>query len=176
VPHILEAARLPALYRLVCQYAGIPLSSAPPAADCFVLRSGAEPADLFAKLLEEASVEDEAEVALYGPEDTPPRGASEPGQVVVQAGFDPPCPDAESLGRAVQPSGGPVQLFAVERRDAGGRLLGVTWAAVPEEEPPPQAPFRAAVPLRDCRSSTQARPSRREKAQCCRETSGLSMR
>ena len=36
-------------------------------------------------------------------------------------------------------------LFAVERRDRAGRLLGVTWAALPEEEPPPWAPFRAAA-------------------------------
>ena len=106
-----------------------------------MLRSGAQPADLFAKLLEEAFVEDEAEVPLYGPEGTP----SEPGRVVVQAGFDTPCPEPESLRRAVRAGGGPVQLFAVERRDAGGRLLGVTWAAVPEEEPPPQKPYRAAV-------------------------------
>ena len=33
----------------------------------------------------------------------------------------------------------------VERRDADGELLGVTWAAVPEEEPPAKDGFRAAV-------------------------------
>jgi hypothetical protein len=104
-----------------------------------VLRSGSEPPNLFAKLLEEAFVEDEAEVPLYGPEGRP----SEPGRVVVQAGFNSPYPDVESLRQAVRPGGGPVQLFAVERRDAGGRLLGVTWAAVPEEEPPPQKPYSA---------------------------------
>src|SRR5262245_58300127 len=114
MPHVLEAARLPALYRLVCRYAGIPVSLPPASTDCFVLRSGAERADLFAKLLEEAFLEDEAEVTLYGPEGTP----SEPGRVVVQAGFDTPCPDPESLRRAVQSSGGPMQLFAIERRDA----------------------------------------------------------
>jgi hypothetical protein len=38
-----------------------------------------------------------------------------------------------------------VLAFAVERRDARGRLLGVTWVAVPEEEPPPTGEFRAEV-------------------------------
>jgi hypothetical protein len=42
-------------------------------------------------------------------------------------------------------SAGPSLLFSVERRDETGRLLGVTWAAVPEEEPPPQGRYRAAV-------------------------------
>ena len=67
------------------------------------------------------------------------------GQVIVRPGFDAPCPVAGELTRAACPGGGPVLLFAVERRDAGGRLLEVTWAAVPEEEPGPQAPFKAAV-------------------------------
>ena len=34
---------------------------------------------------------------------------------------------------------------SIDTSDATGRLLGVTWAALPEEEPPPQGPFRAAV-------------------------------
>ena len=34
-------------------------------------------------------------------------------------------------------------VFAMGQRCAGGRLLGLNWAALPEEEPPPEANFRA---------------------------------
>ena len=40
-------------------------------------------------------------------------------------------------------------LIAFERRDAAGRLLGVTWAAMPEGEPAPEGMLRAAVLRRD---------------------------
>jgi len=147
-PDVLEALRLPELYRKICLYAGIPLSPAPTAAERYVFRSGAELPDFFAKLLEEAFVEDEAEVVVCratGPPDFHQFGT---GHIIVLPGFDSPCPVAEELRRAVWPGGGPVLLFAIERRDGDGRLLGVTWAAVPEEEPAPETPFRAAV-LRD---------------------------
>ena len=138
----LEAPRLPELYRLICRYAGLPL---PPAVteDRFVVRSGDTPSELLAMVLEEAFVEDGAEVLIW------PAGAAvdvahlPPGQLVVRPGFESPCPDVDALRGVV--GGGPVMLFAVERRDAEGRLRGVTWAAVPEEEPPATVPFRAAV-------------------------------
>jgi hypothetical protein len=141
----MEALRLPRLCRQVCARAGLPLPPAPAAGERFVLRCGAEPPGLFAELLEEAFVEDEAEVVLWPEHGAPDYRSLPPGHVAVRAGFDSPCPAAGELRRAASPGGGRVLLFAVERRDAAGRLLGVTWAGVPEEEPPPQAPFRAAV-------------------------------
>src|SRR4051794_40207251 len=144
VIHVHEALRLPELCRQVCAHAGLPLSPVPGAAGRFVLRCGAEPPGLFAELLEEAFVEDEAEVQVW-PADGPADYHALPhGHVAVRPGFDSPCPAAEGLARAVSP-GGRVLLFAVERRDGDGRLLGLTWAAMPEEEPPPQAAFRVAI-------------------------------
>ncbi len=144
-PTALEALRLPELYREICRFAGVPLPSPQVPPDRFVLRTGAEPPELFAKLLEDAFAEDEAEIAVdsaEGPIDLERLG---PGAVVIRPGFDQPCPYTEALRQTVRPQGGPALLFAVERRDGQGRLLGLTWAVVPEEEPPPQAPFRAAV-------------------------------
>jgi hypothetical protein len=139
MPDILSAARLPALCRGVCLYAGLPL---PPAtsAERFVVRSGTEPPELLVRLLEEGFVEDEVEVRTSIP------GTDIVGEarVTVEPGYTSPCPDVEGLRQALA-EGGPVLLFAVERRDTEGRLLGVTWAAVPEEEPPPKGCFRAAV-------------------------------
>jgi len=143
-PHILEALRLSDLYRQVCRYAGVPLPPAPAAEDRFILRTGAEPPGLFARLLEEAFAEGGTEFLVrlreVGPDGCPPVA----GQILVCSGFASACP-AEELRRAARPGGGPLLLFAMERRDAECRLLDVTWAAVPEEEPPPEAGFRAAV-------------------------------
>ena len=141
---VLEALRLPELYREICLYAGIPLPPAPASTERHVFRSGAEPPDFFAKLLEEAFVEDEAEVVVSRATD-PLDLHQGPGHIVVRAGFASPCPAPEELCQALRPGGGPVLFFAIERRSEAGQLLGVTWAAVPEEEPPPQARFRAAV-------------------------------
>jgi hypothetical protein len=142
-PEILEALRLPELYRAVCVYAGVPMPPATAAGECFILRCGAEPPELFAELLEEAFVEDEAEVAVRRPDE--PLDCDRLGvtPVAVEPGFAAPCPCADELRRAV--GGGPVLLFAIERQGAAGRLLGRTWAAVPEEEPPQDTPFRAAL-------------------------------
>ena len=139
-PDILEAVRLPALCRGVCLYAGLPL---PPAtsSERFVARSGDEPPELLVRLLKEGLVEDGVEVRTG----IPGTDIMGPSRITVESGFGAPCPNAEELHRAVEGRGGPVLVFAVERRDEGGRLLGVTWAAVPEEEPPPQERFRAAV-------------------------------
>jgi hypothetical protein len=159
-PEVLKAQRLPALVRAVCRYAGVP--QAPAASpDRFVLRCGAEPPGLFARMLEEASAEDAAEVEVQQPDeplDLRPRSL---GQVVVVPGFAFPCSADQSLRNAVRPSGG-VLLFAVERHDAEGRLRGVTWAALPEQEPPAQEPFRAAVLRCDDRASVPAATVPRE--------------
>jgi hypothetical protein len=136
-PDLLEAARLPTLYRQIFLYAGLRPPPGPPSGERFVLRCGDQPPGLFAALLEEAFVDDEAEVFCQ-PDDAP-------GQVVVRPGLPSPCPAAEGLKCAAGAGGAPLLVFAVERRDAGGRLLGVTWAAVPEGEPDPPAPLRAAV-------------------------------
>ena len=140
-PRVLEALRLPELCRRVCLSAGIPLAPGPDTQERFVLRSGSAPPGLLAGLLEEAFVEDEAEVLVWLAPDPVDFRRLAPGQLVVRPGFDGPCP-AEELARA---GGGPALLFAVERHDADGGLLGVTWAALPEEEPAPEAGYRAAV-------------------------------
>src|SRR5689334_8040307 len=100
-PQVLEALRLPELYRLVCLYAGIPLPPEPASGGRFVLRSGAESPELFTKLLEEAFVEDEAEVPVSHRGDPASALPAGPGRVAVQAGFDSACPVAEELRRAV---------------------------------------------------------------------------
>ena len=149
-PHVLEALRLPELYRKVCAHAG--LAAPPPADDTgtrFVVRCGSEPPQLFAALLEEALVEDEAEVLLWSADDAPDLATLPAGHVAVRAGFDAPCPVVGELRRALGPAGGRLLLFAVERRDGRSRLLGRTWAAVPEDEPAPRSDFRAAVLRRD---------------------------
>ena len=141
-PDVLEAPRLPALYRDIFRYAGLPLPPRSAPGEQFVLRCGDQPPGLFAALLEEAFVEDEAEVDVR--QDGDPTGP-----VAIRPGFDSPCPFAEGLKRAAAPEGAPLLVFAVERRGPGGRLLGVTWAAVPEEEPAPDAPYTAAVARHD---------------------------
>jgi len=140
-PEVLEAPRLPELCRQVCLRSGMPVSPAAGPAERFVLRSGAEPPEFFAKLLEEAALDDEAEAAVGEPDRLRPG----PGQVAVQTGFDSPCPVDEELRRAVRSGSGRVMVFAIERRDTAGRLLGLTWVGLPEDEPLPEAPFRAAV-------------------------------
>jgi hypothetical protein len=146
VPDLLRAQRLPALLRGVCLYAGLPLPPATAGRECFVVRSGTEPPDLAARLLGEGLLDDGIEVRAEPAADAAPV----PGQVVVCGGHAGICPDADELRRAVAPGGEPVLMFAIERRDRAGRVLGVTWAAVPEEEPPPQGDFRAAVRSYEC--------------------------
>jgi hypothetical protein len=150
-PDVLEAPRLPALCRGVCLYAGLPLPPAAAPGERFVVRSGPEPPDLLARLLEEAFIEDGVAVEIEGggaPRLPDPAGGAP--KVAVRPGYGAACPAAEELRRAVAAEGAPVLIFAVERHDDAGRLLGVTWAAVPEEEPPPQGRFRAAVTSYEC--------------------------
>jgi hypothetical protein len=145
LPQVLQALRLPELYRLICRQAGLPLAGdASRSSDRFILRCGQERPDLFAKLLEEAFLEDEAEVPIWPTDAAPDYRGLPPGSIAVRPGFDAPCPDTAALLQAAS-EGGPALVFAIERRDEAGRLLAVTWAAIPEEEPPPEADFRAAV-------------------------------
>jgi hypothetical protein len=148
-PDLLEAARLPALCRGVCLYAGLPLPPVTPSEERFVVRSGTEPPELLARLLEEGFVEDDIEVSPAPADNSPTATGTGPARVAVRPGFPMSCPDADELREAVAPAGESVLLFAVERLGAAGQLLGVTWAAVPEEEPPPQGRFRAAVRSRE---------------------------
>jgi hypothetical protein len=140
---VLTDPRLPGLYRKVWAFAGIPapLSHATP--ERFVVRSGAEPPALFAELLEEALVEDAAEVTVWQDGAVADYAALGDGGLAVQAGAGMACPFEPEMRAAAGP--GLALVFAVERRGADGRLLAVTWAAVPEGEPPPTAVLKAAV-------------------------------
>lgn len=144
-PDLLEAQRLPALWRGVCLYAGLPLPPATAWRERFIIRCGDESPELLAHLLAEGLVEDGVEVHTGQQTEEPATPSGCFARVVVCSGYPAPCPDADELGRAVAADGAPVLLFAVERRDTAGRLLGVTWAAVPEEEPPSRESLRAAV-------------------------------
>jgi hypothetical protein len=140
-PEVLEELRLPALLRAVCQHAGIPLPPDAVAGERYVVRCGPEPPGFFRDLLEEALVDDGAEVILW-PEGGGPGPAA--GHVAVRPGFGAACPH-EALRAALGPGTGKVLLLAVERFGGGDRPLGVTWAALPEGEPAPLSDFRAAV-------------------------------
>lgn len=155
-PDILEVSRLPALCRGVCLYAGLPLPSATSSSERFVVRSGTEPPGLLARLLREGLADDGIDV-----HDDTADGESDPevtgrARVLIRPGFAAPCPEAAILRKALAVGDGAVLLFAVERRNPAGRLLGVTWAAVPEEEPLPRERFRAAV--RSCECDPSPRP------------------
>jgi len=141
---VLEAPRLQTLCRGVCLYAGLPLPPATAPGERFIVRSGQEPPDFLVRLLTEAFIEDGVDVQAGSSGDDADLATAAPAKVIVRPGFDRPCPIDDELRRAVG-SGGPVLFFAVERVDTSGRLLGVTWAAVPEEEPSPQDRYRAAV-------------------------------
>jgi hypothetical protein len=145
IPHILEAPRLPELVRAVCRYTGVPPPLGPDSGERFILRCGAEPAGLFAELLAEAFAEDGADVPVFPAEGSPDYGSLHPSRVAVRPGYEAPCPEPDGLRRAAGAEGGTPLLFAVERRDPAGRLVGVTWVALSEQEPAPEAAFRAAV-------------------------------
>jgi hypothetical protein len=144
-PEILEELRLPTLLRAVCLRAGVPL---PPDAggERYVVRCGGEPPGFIRDLLEEALVEDGAEVSVWpdGGAPGPAAGALPAGHVAVRPGFSGRCPEA-ALRTGLGAPTGKVLLLAVERFGDGGRPLGVTWAALPEGEPAPLCGFRAAV-------------------------------
>src|SRR5262249_23807592 len=142
-PLVVQALRLPELCREVCRFAGLVPPPAQSAGDHFIVRSGNEPPALFARLIEEAFAEDSAEVAVEQADE--PAGGHPRGEVSVRPGFAFPCPAVERLRLAARPQGGAVLLFAVERRSTSGELVELTWAALPDGEPPPAAPLRAAV-------------------------------
>src|SRR5262245_28294724 len=106
-PSVLQALRLPELYRAVCRFAGLAPNLPPGSGQRFTFRCGAESPQLYCKLLEEAFVEDGAEIVIFQPTDGRDCLKLPPGQVIVQPGFDAPCPDAETLRRVVQNEGGP---------------------------------------------------------------------
>jgi hypothetical protein len=136
---VLAAARLPELCRQACAYAGLPTRGTCPPGVRFVIQSGQEPAELVAKLLEEALAEEAPEMALPG-DDLDPAPA---GQVLVREGFDRPCPIGRDLEHLLRP-GRPL-TFAVEQLDPDGRLLSRTWVVLSEELPVPEVPLTAAV-------------------------------
>lgn len=140
---VLTDLRLPGLYRQITRYAGLPVPPEPARGERFVVRSGTTPPTVLALLLEEVLVDDEAEVVVWQPADPPDYAGLGDGGVAVRPGFDAACPDPEGLRAAAGP--GPALVFAIERRAAEGWLLGVTWVALPEGEPPPEEGFRAAV-------------------------------
>jgi hypothetical protein len=117
---VLQAPRLPALYREVFVYAGLPL----PPGERFVLRSGDEPPGLFAALLEEAFLEDEAEALVWEGVDPPDCHHLGPWQVVIRPGFDTPCPVAGELARALGPALAVRRGVARRAGPAAGKHLG----------------------------------------------------
>ena len=97
LPQLLHAPTLPGLYREVFRHAGVPVSPTPTPDERFVLRSGDEPPDLLAKLLEEAVVDDEAEVTVWWDGAEPDYQGLGPGGLAVRSGFETPLPSG--LGR-----------------------------------------------------------------------------
>jgi hypothetical protein len=143
LPEVLTAARLSDLCRLVVERAGIPISAGEATADRFVVRSGPEPPELLAKLLQEGLAEDAPEIpTLLADQEVDP-GALAPGEVVVQQGYRAPGPIPLDLWQSVR--GGRVLLFAVERRGPKGELVSVLWAALSDEPPDQEAPLKAVL-------------------------------
>jgi hypothetical protein len=143
LPEALTAARLSDLCRLVVERAGIPTSVGLATGDRFVVRSGPEPPELLAKLLQEGLAEDAPEIpTLLANEEVDPKVLAS-GTVVVQQGYRAPGPIPLDLWQSVR--GGRVLLFAVERRNAKGALVSVLWAALSDEPPDQEAPLKAVV-------------------------------
>jgi hypothetical protein len=140
---ILTASRLPDLYRLVCDRAGIPATFGQKISDRFVVRCGAEPPGLIAKLLQEALPEDAPEIPVF-PLTQPfePRDLG-PGEIVVREGYALPPPIPQELWQNIRV--GRNLIFAIERHGEAGRLLSVVWAAVSEEPPRAEEPLKVAV-------------------------------
>jgi hypothetical protein len=141
-PEALTAARLSDLCRLVLVRAGIPGDGAP-TEERFIVRSGPEPPELLAKLLEEALAEEAPEIPTFLADETVDAAALAPGEVVVQQGYRVPGPIPLDLWQSVR--GGRVLLFAVERRGKSGAVRSVLWAALSDEPPDGEAPLKAVV-------------------------------
>ena len=142
-PEVLTAARLSDLCRLVLERAGILRDAGTPPADRFVVRSGPEPPELLAKLLQEALAEEAPEIPTLRADEELDCAALAAGAVVVQQGYRVPGPIPLDLWQSVR--GGRVLLFAVERRDANGAVLSALWAALSDEPPEQEAPLKAVV-------------------------------
>src|SRR5262249_1188985 len=131
--------------RLVVERAGIP-SGGETTADRFVVRTGPEPPELLAKLLQEGLDEGAPEIPTFLEERPLDPSTPDPGEAVVQPGAPVPGPsplDRVPLGQSVR--GGRVLLFAVERWDPAGKVLSVLWAALSDEPPDQEAPLKAVV-------------------------------
>jgi hypothetical protein len=142
-PEALTAARLADLCRQVVERAGIPTSAREATGDRFVVRSGPEPPELLAKLLQEGLAEDAPEIPTLLVDQDLDLQTLAPGAVVVQQGYRVPGPIPLDLWQSVR--GGRVLLFAVERRDPKGALVSVLWAALSDEPPDQEAPLKAVV-------------------------------
>ena len=141
-PEALTAARLSDLCRLVLERAGMPVITGQ-TADKFVVRSGPEPPELLAKLLQEGLAEGAPEIPTVLADEEVNLATRAPGEVVVQQGYRAPGPIPLDLWQSVR--GGRVLLFAIERRDAKGRLVSALWAALADEPPDQEAPLKAVV-------------------------------
>jgi hypothetical protein len=138
---VLMAPRIPDLCRQVWAYAGLPVGGASPTGDRFVIRSGPEPEEWLAKVLQEAFAEDVPDIVPF--EEGLDPEALPPDRVVVREGFDAPCPIGQELEEVASP-GRPL-TFAVERRDRLGRMRSVTWVVLSEELLLQEVPLTAAV-------------------------------
>ncbi len=141
-PEVVTAARLSDLCRLVMQRAGV-AAGADAAGDRFIVRSGPEPPELLAKLLEEGLAEDAPEIPTFHEDEEVSVADLAPGEVAVQQGYRVPGPIPLDLWQSVR--GGRVLLFAVERRTARGDVRSVLWAALSDEPPDQEAPLKAVV-------------------------------
>ncbi|MCC6417458.1 MAG: hypothetical protein IT429_04345 [Gemmataceae bacterium] len=143
LPQVLTAPRLSDLCRLVLHQAGLLAATGQTTADRFVVRSGPEPAELLAKLLQEGLPEDAEEFPTYRADEVVKAAGLAPGETVVQEGYRVPGPIPQDLWQSVR--GGRVLLFAVERYTAAGEVRSVLWAALSDEPPTQEAPLKAVV-------------------------------
>ncbi len=141
-PEALTALRLADLCRLVLERAGI-TADAGQTGDRFIVRSGPEPPELLAKLLQEGFAEGAPEIPTLLPDEEIDAAALAPGEVVVQQGYRVPGPIPVDLWQSVR--GGRVLLFAVERRGRTGAVRSVLWTALSDEPVDREAPLKAVV-------------------------------
>jgi hypothetical protein len=142
-PEALTAPRLSDLCQLVMEFAGIPTSTEFMTEDRFVVRSGPEPAELLAKLLQEGTAEGAPEFPTYRADEPVATSKLAPGETVVQEGYRVPGPIPVDLWQSVR--GGRVLLFAVERHAPDGAIVSVLWVALSDEPPTPEDPLKAVV-------------------------------
>ncbi|MCI0457919.1 MAG: cytochrome P450 [Gemmataceae bacterium] len=142
-PQALTAARLSDLCRVVLEFASVPTSTEQTTADRFVVRSGPEPPELLAKLLQEGTAEDAPEFPTYSADEEIDAAVLAPGETVVQEGYRVPGPIPADLWQSVR--GGRVLLFAIERHAPDGAIVSVLWVALSDEPPTQEAPLKGVV-------------------------------